>query len=216
MHHRSQCFGYCSFSLIMFPGTTLRKRWDFQQLDEAFLPSSDRRRRHKVFKPELHVAVALLPLLKSQGGIACSTTIRITSLEGFPVPHRYLIHQPTDGVAKLESIQKFIPPKEQENRFFLLIWMKASKRVGENKSQSRASVPRGTKSFTEKKGRKCREPSRRRSRRNRPDDNHEIFLSEVRWCASVFDTSHWKGGDFPTSPSNETEQLIKHLMERIS
>ncbi|GIZ03533.1 hypothetical protein CEXT_114371 [Caerostris extrusa] len=29
MHHRSQCFGYCSFSLIMFPGTTLRKRMGF-------------------------------------------------------------------------------------------------------------------------------------------------------------------------------------------
>ncbi|GIY21362.1 hypothetical protein CDAR_409821 [Caerostris darwini] len=40
---------------------------------------------------------------------------------------------------------------------------------------------------------------------------------EVQWCASTFETSHWKAslGDFPPSPSNETAQLIKYLMERI-
>ncbi|GIY49491.1 hypothetical protein CEXT_318661 [Caerostris extrusa] len=35
-----------------------------------------------------------------------------------------------------------------------------------------------------------------------PEDIHETFLSEVRWCASMFETSHWKAflrGTFPSS-----------------
>ncbi|GIY26703.1 hypothetical protein CEXT_522181 [Caerostris extrusa] len=45
-----------------------------------------------------------------------------------------------------------------------VVWRK--ERVRENKSQSQASVPRGTNSSTDKKEKSCRAPSRRRSGRN--------------------------------------------------